>query len=171
MYELTCLTRFATAPGLMGYSVLVAREYTTGNRVQRGGITKTRNAHLRRVVVEASWAYQHRPNVTGFLLRRQKNLELSDEVKKIAWKAQQRLNERYKAMAGRGKDKNQIVTAIGRELLGFIWAIGVHVEKQWAMRAGAKSGQQWSTKSTRRCRRPPWVVRLSRNPLTISGVG
>jgi transposase len=135
--ELGCLTRFATAPELMGYSGLVAREYTTGNRVQRGGITKTGNAHLRRVVVEASWAYQHRPNVTGFLLRRQKNLELSEEVKKIAWKAQQRLNKRYKAMAGRGKNKNQIVTAIGRELLGFIWAIGVHVEKQWAMQAAA----------------------------------
>lgn len=135
--ELGCLTRFATAPDLMGYSGLVAREYTTGNRVQRGGITKTGNSHLRRVVVEASWAYQHRPNVTGFLLRRQKNLELSEEVKKIAWKAQQRLNKRYKAMAERGKNKNQIVTAIGRELLGFIWAIGVHVEKQWAMRAAA----------------------------------
>lgn len=135
--ELGCLTRFATAPDLMGYSGLVAREYTTGNRVQRGGITKTGNAHLRRVVVEASWAYQHRPNVTGFLLRRQKNLELSEEVKKIAWKAQQRLNKRYKAMAARDKNKNQIITALGRELLGFIWAIGVHVEKQWAMKAVA----------------------------------
>lgn len=135
--ELGCLTRFATAPDLMGYSGLVAREYTTGNRVQRGGITKTGNSHLRRVVVEASWAYQHRPNVSGFLLRRQKNLELSEEVKKIAWKAQQRLNKRYKAMAGRGKNKNQIITAIGRELLGFIWAIGVHVEKQVAMKAAA----------------------------------
>jgi transposase len=135
--ELGCLTRFATAPDLMGYSGLVAREHTTGNRVQRGGITKTGNAHLRRVVVEASWAYQHRPNVTGFLLRRQKNLELSEEVKKIAWKAQQRLNKRYKAMAARDKNKNQIITALGRELLGFIWAIGVHVEKQWAMKAVA----------------------------------
>lgn len=128
--ELGCLTRFAGPRELMGYSGLVAREYSTGNRVQRGGITKTGNGHLRRVVVEAAWAYQHRPNVTGFLLRRQKNLELSEEVKKIAWKAQYRLNKRYKAMAERGKNKNQIVTALGRELLGFIWAIGVHVEQQ-----------------------------------------
>jgi transposase len=80
--------------------------------------------------VEAAWAYQHRPNITGFLLRRQKNLELSEEAKKIAWKAQQRLHKRYKAMAVRGKSKNQIVTAIGRELLGFIWAIAVQTEQQ-----------------------------------------
>src|SRR5579872_877201 len=79
---------------------------------------------------EAAWAYQHRPNVTGFLLRRQKSLALSDEVKHIAWKAQYRLHKRYQALAARGKNKNQIVTALGRELLGFLWAIAVHTEKQ-----------------------------------------
>ena len=75
------------------------------------------------VLVEAAWAYQHRPNVSGFLLRRQKNLTIPDEAKKIAWKAQQRLHKRYQAFSARGKNKNQIVTALGRELLGFIWAI------------------------------------------------
>ena len=114
----------------MGYSGLVAREHSSGNRVQRGGITKTGNSHLRRVLVEAAWAYQHRPNVIGFLLRRQKNLAISQEAKDIAWKAQQRLHKRYKAMAARGKNKNQIVTAIGREMLGFIWAIAVKAEEQ-----------------------------------------
>jgi transposase len=128
--ELGSLSRFPTAPQLMGYSGLVASEHTTGNRVQRGGLTKTGNGHLRRVVVEAAWAYQHRPNVIGHLLRRQKDLALSDEIKTIAWKAQQRLHKRYKAMAARGKNKNQIVAALGRELLGFIWAIGVRTEQQ-----------------------------------------
>lgn len=128
--ELGSLSRFEGPRQLMGYSGLVSREHSSGNRVQRGGITKTGNAHLRRVVVEAAWAYQHRPNVTGYLLRRQKNLALSDEVKKIAWKAQQRLHKRYKAFADRGKNKNQIVTALGRELLGFIWAIATHTEQQ-----------------------------------------
>src|SRR5689334_21277332 len=114
----------------MGYSGLVPSEHTTGNRVQRGGVTKTGNAHLRRVVVEAAWAYLHRPNVIGYLLRRQKDLAISDEVKKIAWKAQQRLHKRYKSRAARGKNKNQIVAAIGRELLGFIWAIALKTEQQ-----------------------------------------
>jgi len=128
--EVGSLSRFPTAPDLMGYSGLVSSEHTTGNRVQRGGITKTGNGHLRRVLVEAAWAYQHRPNVIGHLLRRQKDLAISEEAKGIAWKAQQRLHKRYKAMAGRGKNKNQIVVALGRELLGFIWAIGVKTEQQ-----------------------------------------
>jgi transposase len=128
--ELGSLSRFESPRQLMGYSGLVAREHSSGNRVQRGGITKTGNSHLRRVLVEAAWSYQHRPNVTGFLLRRQKNLALSEEVKKIAWKAQYRLHKRYKAMAARGKNKNQIVTALGRELLGFVWAIALEAENQ-----------------------------------------
>jgi transposase len=128
--EVGSLSRFPSAPDLMGYSGLVPREYSTGNRVQRGGITKTGNGHLRRVIGEAAWAYQHRPNVIGLLLRRQKSLAIGEEAKKIAWKAQQRLHKRYQAMAARGKNKNQIVTAIGRELLGFVWAIGIETEKQ-----------------------------------------
>jgi len=128
--ELGSLSRFDSPRQLMGYSGLVAREHSSGNRVQRGGITKTGNSHLRRVVMESAWAYQHRPNVTGFLLRRQKNLKLSDEVKQIGWKAQQRLHKRYKAFTLRGKNKNQTVTAVGREMLGFIWAIAREAEKQ-----------------------------------------
>lgn len=128
--ELGSLSRFQSPRQLMGYSGLVAREHSSGNRVQRGGITKTGNSHLRRVLVEAAWAYQHRPNVIGNLLRRQKNLALSEEVKQIAWKAQQRLHKRYKLFAVRGKNKNQIVTALGRELLGFVWAVALEVEKQ-----------------------------------------
>jgi len=130
--ELGSLSRFQSPRQLMGYSGLVSREHSSGNRIQRGAITKTGNAHLRRVLVEAAWAYQHRPNVTGFLLRRQKSLALSDEVKHIAWKAQYRLHKRYQTLAARGKNKNQIVTALGRELLGFLWAIAVHTEKQKA---------------------------------------
>jgi transposase len=130
--ELGSVSRFQSPRQLMGYSGLVAREHSSGNRVRRGGITKTGNSHLRRVLVEAAWAYQHRPNVTGFLLLRQKNLALSDEVKKMAWKAQQRLHQRYKAMV-RGKNKNQIVMALGRELLGFIWAIALETEKQFKL--------------------------------------
>jgi transposase len=128
--ELGSLSRFPSPRKLMGYSGLVASEHSSGNRVQRGGITKTGNGHLRRVLVEAAWAYQHRPNVIGLLARRQKSLAISEEAKKIAWKAQQRLHKRYKALEARGKNKNQIVTAIGRELLGFIWAIAVETEKQ-----------------------------------------
>jgi len=129
--ELGILSRFAHPRQLMGYRGLVASEYSSGNRIQRGGITKTGNAHLRRVVVEAAWAYQRRPWVGGYLGKRQKGLD--PEIIDLAWKAQHRLCGRYKRLAARGKNKPQIVTAVGRELLGFIWAIAVKVEARFKL--------------------------------------
>jgi transposase len=135
--ELGSLSRFHNPRQLMGYSGLVPREYSSGNKTQRGAITKSGNAHLRRVLVEAAWTYQHRPNVQGRVLRRQKTLALSDEAKKIAWKAQQRLHKRFTAMAARGKNHNQTVTALARELLGFMWAIAVDAEAQFNLTKAA----------------------------------
>ena len=94
--------------------------------MRRGAITKTGNAHLRRIVIEAAWAYRHWPAIGETQRRRQEGL--SEEVKAIAWKAQHRLHARYVRFVGRGKPKQQVVTAIARELLGFIWAIGVQTE-------------------------------------------
>lgn len=51
-------------------------------------------------------------------------------MREIAWKAQNRLHMRYQKLLARGKNKQQIVTAVGRELLGFVWAIGVAVERE-----------------------------------------
>lgn len=82
--ELGSLARFENPRQLMAYAGLVPREYSSGNKVQRGAITKTGNAHIRRVLVESAWSYQHRPNVQGRLLRRQKTLELGDEVRNIS---------------------------------------------------------------------------------------
>ena len=124
------LSRFATPRQLMDYSGMVASEFSSGNRIQRGAITKTGNAHLRRVVVEAAWAYQRRPWVGGYLAKRQKGLDPT--IIDIAWKAQHRLCGRYQRLATRGKNKPQIVTAVGRELLGFIWAIAKTVETRFA---------------------------------------
>lgn len=120
------LSRFVSAKQLMGYSGTVASEHSSGERVRRGGITKTGNAHLRRIVVEAAWAYRYRPACGGALKRRQEGL--STQVKEIAWKAQHRLHTRYSRLTARGKNKQQVVTALGRELLGFIWAIGMQVK-------------------------------------------
>jgi transposase len=122
------LSRFAKPRQLMGYSGVVASENSSGPRTRRGGITKAGNAHLRRVVVEAAWAYRHRPAVGAGLRKRQ--ARVSAEVKEMAWKAQHRLHTRYRALTARGKCKQHVVTAIGRELLGFIWAIGVHAESR-----------------------------------------
>jgi transposase len=131
--EVGSFSRFQDPRSLMGYSGMVASEFSSGNRVQRGGITKTGNAHVRRVIGEAAWAYQRRPWVGGFLRKRQQGLE--QEVKDIAWKAQQRLHSRYTKLSARGKNKNQVVTAVGRELLGFVWAIATRTEAKYQKQA------------------------------------
>ena len=131
--EVGSLSRFRTPRQLMSYSGLVSSEYSSGSRIQRGAITKTGNSHLRRVIVEAAWAYPHKPWIGGWLAQRQQGLD--QETKDISWKAQWRLCTRYKKLAARGKNKPQIVTAIGRELLGFIWAIAVRTEARVSGRA------------------------------------
>jgi transposase len=129
MAELGEVSRFETPRQLMGYSGAVSSEYSTGEHTHRGGITKTGNAHLRRIVVEAAWAYRYRPCIGASLKVRQKTA--SQEVKDIAWKAQNRLHRRYFKLISKGKIKQKVVTAVARELLGFIWAIAVEVEQKY----------------------------------------
>jgi transposase len=126
--EVGPLSRFARPKQLMGYSGMVSSEDSTGSKVRRGAITKTGNSHLRRIVGEAAWAYQHRPAMSPQLKKRQEGL--SEEVKEIAWKAQHRLCTRYRRLLAKGKLKQKVTTAIARELLGFIWAIGIQVERE-----------------------------------------
>jgi transposase len=126
--EVGQLSRFPKARQLMGYSGVVASEDSSGERTRRGGITKTGNAHLRRVLVEAAWCQRYAPNLTRTLRARQEGLPAA--VVEIAAKARHRLSARYRRLLARGKPKQQVVTAIARELLGFVWAIGVEVERK-----------------------------------------
>jgi len=125
--ELGQISRFRHPRQLMGYSGAVSREHSSGERIRRGSISKTGNAHLRRIVVEAAWNYRHRPSIGTALAARQRGQ--SEAIKAIAWKAQHRLYHRYGKLLALGKPKQKGVTAIGRELLGFIWAIGVQIEQ------------------------------------------
>jgi transposase len=125
--ELGQFVRFARPAQLMAYAGLVPREHSSGARIRRTGITKCGNTHLRRIVVEAAWAYRHGPHV-GPLLRKRQHGQ-SATVKAIAWHAQRRLCTRYLTLGQRQKPLPQIIAAIARELLGFMWAIGVEVER------------------------------------------
>jgi transposase len=133
--ELGELSRFASARQLMGYSGAVPSEDSSGQRTRRGSITKTGNAHLRRIAVEAAWSYRFRPGVGPALRKRQEGVP--EPIKEIAWKAQHRLHKRYLRMAAAGKDQRKIITAVGRELLGFIWAIGIKAEASSKLRTAA----------------------------------
>jgi transposase len=133
--ELGNMSRFEGARQLMGYSGAVPSEDSSGQRTRRGSITKTGNAHLRRIAIEAAWSYRLRPGVGPALRKRQENV--AEEIKEIAWKAQHRLHKRYMRLAAAGKDQRKIITAVGRELLGFIWAIGIRAEAASNVRTAA----------------------------------
>ena len=126
--ELGSLSRFDHPRELMGYTGIVSREHSSGARVRRGAISKTGNAHVRRIVVEAAGSYRHRPAIGTALTARQKHA--SPAIQAISWKAQHRLHARYARLIARGKTRPQTVTAVGRELLGFIWAIGIATEQR-----------------------------------------
>jgi transposase len=119
--ELGDIRRFPHPRRLMSYAGLVPGEYSSGKRTRRLSITKAGNTHFRRVVGEMAWHYRHRPHVSVRLARRQKGQPA--EVIAISWRAQVRLNYRYRYLLGRGKDKNRVITALARELQGFIWEI------------------------------------------------
>jgi transposase len=112
--------RFATAPRAMAFVGLVPSEHSSGTKHARGAITKTGNAHLRRVLVEAAWHYRHRPFVGAALRRRQRGAPAA--VVAQAWTAQERLYRRYHRLRARGKPTPQVITAVARELAGFVWA-------------------------------------------------
>jgi transposase len=118
--ELGDARRFPTAPSVMAYVGLVPSEHSSGAKRARGAITKTGNAHLRRVLVEAAWHYRHRPFVSAALQRRQRGAPEAAIAR--AWTAQQRLHRRYHRFAARGKPSQHIITAVARELTGFVWA-------------------------------------------------
>jgi transposase len=124
--EVGDLKRFQNPAELMSYLGLVPSEHSSGENIRRGSITKAGNGHVRRVLVEAAWAYRYRARVSRALLKRQENLP--QHIRDIAWKAQLRLCSRYRHFWAKGKAKQVIVTAIARELCGFMWAIANETE-------------------------------------------
>lgn len=123
--ELGDMGRFDKASELMSFVGLVPSERSSGLTRRQGGITKSGNAHVRRVLVESAWSCRHKPRISVDLRRR--SSETSDLVRSIAWKAQKRLYRRYHRLTQRGKMSQVAVTAVAREFAGFVWSINVAV--------------------------------------------
>lgn len=116
-------TRFESARNYMGFTGLVSCEKSSGEKTWRGNITKAGNAHLRRILVEAAWSNRHPKSIVSHELKLRRR-ECPSAVLQIAKKAQDRLHRKYWRMVGRGKNHGKAVTAVARELSGFVWAIG-----------------------------------------------
>ena len=124
--ELGRFDRFRSPRPLMAYCGLVPREHSSGAHQHRGAITKTGNAHCRHVLIEAAWHARRPPTRGGHVTRRLATLPPA--LQPLARRASVRLHTRYRHLVGRGKTSTQAITAVGRELLGFLWALGVALE-------------------------------------------
>ncbi len=131
--ELGDISRFESPRHLMAHLGLVPSEHSSGERQKRGGITKTGNGHVRRVLVEASWSYRLPARKTAHLQKKAE--KASKTVQEIAWKAQKRLCSRYWYLVHKGKLPVESCTAVARELAGFIWAIACEITGKGAVPA------------------------------------
>jgi len=118
--EIVDWRRFERPGQLAAYLGLVAREDSSGPRERKGSITKAGNSHCRHVLVQAAWCYHYRPHLSVEIRRRQHGQPPA--VVAHAWKAQQRLHQRYQHLAYR-KQPQIAVVAVARELVGFLWAV------------------------------------------------
>ncbi len=126
--EIGDLGRFVHPRKLMGYLGLVPSEHSSGERTSRGSITKTGNAHARRLLTEAAWNYRFKARIGKQAQIRQQ--ELSEPIRMMAWKAQLRLTQRFATLNARGLQANKACVAVARELAGFIWAIGMQAQRE-----------------------------------------
>jgi transposase len=119
------LTRVDNPRELLQFLGLIPSEYSTGERRRQGSITTAGHTQARRALVEGAWAYRYPAKVSRHL---QLRLEQQPKaIQDISWKAQVRLCKRYRKLIARGKHANQVVVAIARELIGFMWAIAKEV--------------------------------------------
>jgi transposase len=98
---------------------------TSGSKRRLGAITKTGNSHVRRVLIEAAWNYRYPARISRVLQLRQERQPAP--IRAIAWRAQLRVNHRYRRLKARGLQHNKICVALARELAAFVWDIGRHV--------------------------------------------
>jgi transposase len=112
--------RFPGATSLMGFCGLVPSEYSSGDSKSRGHITKAGNTHLRVQLTESAWSYQHKASVGPVIAKR--HLRCSPDTVARASKAQVHLCGKFRRLAERKRSHNIVVTAVARELSGFLWA-------------------------------------------------
>jgi transposase len=114
--------RFDHPDQLSAYLGIVPCEHTTGSQRRLGSITKAGSTHARRLLVEAAYHYRRGPVVGEALERRQRGH--APEIINISWKAQRRLNARWRQLRDARRKPNGIVAiAIARELAAYCWEI------------------------------------------------
>ena len=123
--ELGDLPRVENPRHLLTDLDLTPAEYSRGERRRQGGSTQTGKTQARRAVVAGAWASRDPAQGSRHLPPRL--AKLPKPIQDVSWKAQVRLCKRYRQLNARGKNPNQVVVAIARELSACMWAIAKQV--------------------------------------------
>jgi len=119
--ELGDLRRFDSPRKLMSYLGLVPSEQSSGEKRRQGSITKCGNSHVRWMLVECAQHFRRPPKISAALTKRQ--VGVSQKVKDLSWRMQNRLNSCYIKLKKRQKEENKCIIAVARELTAFIWEL------------------------------------------------
>jgi transposase len=168
--ELGDLTRVTHRKQLMSYLGLTPSEYSSGPRRSQGGLTQTGNRHARRALVDGAWADRYPAKVSRQLPLRL--AQLPKPIQDLSWKAQVRLCQRYRQLLARGKNANQVVVAIARALVAFLWAIARAIPLPASTLPSARSCPERETRLETSIGRgaapvwynPRWREAAARNP-------
>ena len=120
--EIGDFSRFTNPKQAMASLGLIPGELSSGGKVRRTGITKVGNSEIRRLLFEAAWSYRSNAKVGNWMEINRPN-DVSQEAIDISWKAQQRLCFRYRSLVAKGKISQVAITAVAREMVGFMWDI------------------------------------------------
>jgi transposase len=112
-----------TGAGIGAYLGLVPSEHSSGTSRSQGSITKTGNAHLRRLLVEAAW-HHRKPYRPTAVLRRRWQLASPTAVAR-AQAGNHRLHQRWVSYADRKKRPVLANVAVARELAGWCWSLAM----------------------------------------------
>ena len=123
--EIGDIHRFPHPRQLMAYLGLVPSESSSGGSRAQGAITKCGNGHLRWIFNECAQHYRLPPKVSQELTTRQEAIPKAyrRQVIEISWRCQNRLHERGRKLAARGKTRQKAQIAMARELSAFVWEV------------------------------------------------
>jgi transposase len=127
--EIGDMMRFSHPTQLMNYAGVVPREHSSGECIRRGSITKAGNRHIRHVIGEAAQSLVRGRATAGPTVKKRRQ-GLSVNIVTITEKADQRLHKRFHQLVSKGKERNKAVTAVARELLGFVWSVAVEAQRE-----------------------------------------
>ena len=112
-----------TGRSIGAYLGLVPSEYSSGSTRAQGGVTKTGNSHVRRLLVEAAWHHRARYRPGRELRRRWDAATPAAQARGQA--GNQRLHDRWASFDKRKKRPVVANAAIARELAGWCWSLAV----------------------------------------------